>query len=228
VLIGGIIIGIGLAVASVCYIYVLHSVFYVVSIAIVLLGLIVTIRGIKTSLERRSVARVMPSNVEIGDRTERVIAGEPGVLAVSFQLATELLAKEDILLSQQAIWLAMLSSAISDGAIDFRETQAVYGIYTKITGRQLSREDVMNAARSASQDMNSALRELSNISPRIHESIKPIILEAAYLVLAADRFVSQVEIDRLTEIAHALHLSREQYFTQLENLRALGKANQGG
>jgi len=226
VLIGGFIIIVGLALAGICYSYVLHSAVYVISFATVLIGIVVAVRGARTSLERRSVSRVMPSNIEIGDRTERVIASEPEVLAVSFQLAKESLAEEDILLSQQAIWLAMLASAVSDGAIDFRETQAVYGIYTKITGRQLSREDVMNATRDASQDMNSSLRELSNICPRIHEKIKPIILEAAYLVLAADRFVSQAEIDRLTEIAHALQLSREQYFKQLENLKALGKSHQ--
>ncbi len=212
----------GVAIAGAAQIFEWHSAFFVLAFFIVLGGLYVFFSAMNRALKRRSVAQVMPSEIPIGERTERVIAAEPTILAAKFAKQTELLEPDEVSLSQQALWLTMLASALSDGIIEHRQALAVYEIYQKITGVNLSQDEVINAARSTSENEAGSLQELENISRRLHDPLKPLLLEAAYLVLAADKYVSQVEIDRLTEIAQSLGMSRTDYLKQLKTFRSLG------
>ncbi|MGI9379453.1 MAG: hypothetical protein ACR2OW_07345 [Methyloligellaceae bacterium] len=214
----------GISIAGATHIFEWHSAFFVLAFFLVLGGMYIFAGAMNRALKRRSVAQVMPSEIPIGERTERVIAAEPTILAAKFAEQSELLEADEIALGQQALWLTMLASALSDGVIEHRQALAVYGIYQKITGVNLSQEEVINAAQSATENEAGSLQELENISTRLHTPLKPLILEAAYLVLAADKYVSQVEIDKLTEIAQSLGMSRNDYLEQLKSFRSLGSS----
>ncbi|QDT38202.1 TerB family tellurite resistance protein [Stratiformator vulcanicus] len=104
---------------------------------------------------------------------------------------------------QEAMKSVMVEMMRADGEIDADEISTIQKIYRKLTGQELTPDDVLSHEPS-----ESFLEELEAIAPQMNNEGKEKVIKAAYYVAAADGVFADEERDFIVEVADAIDMSR--------------------
>jgi tellurite resistance protein len=124
------------------------------------------------------------------------------------------------------ILMAMAAVAAADGKLDEREIGLIQQIYRDQAGREISPEQVRDAALALAQE-GGLLPMLAGAADALDEDAKEEIIRASYLVLLADDRISGEERKTLKDISAALKVPEIHFGAILEDL-AVWMAGQKG
>ena len=211
-------IGAGVLAAAVAYALDWHGVTYVAAAGAILYGLVLLATEYRSRSALRSLSKVIPADRREPGMTEARLTELR--LALAGRTADILDANDphEIERFRQALWFSLLIVAVADDDLDQREVLAVYNIFTEITGHEFAQTLVLNAARDVARDRQGTLTEISRSSADLNRPCKELILEAALLVLLADRYIAPREEKLLTELARALRVPLSKAIAQLDRL----------
>lgn len=113
----------------------------------------------------------------------------------------------------------MLATSVADGEVDEDELEAIAEIYLQIFGGELESSWIQDTARLMLSDEYDIGKTLAGNEVLIEDSMKPVILRAAYFVAAADGKVDDREKDLLLTIAAALKMEQSVTDKTLEELQ---------
>lgn len=121
----------------------------------------------------------------------------------------------------RAILQAMLSTSIADGELDEDEVVAIAEIYIQIFGGEIQASWIQDTAKSMLSDGFDIGKTLEGNAVLIEDSMKPVILRAAYFVAAADGIIDDNEKKMLLTIAGALKMEQSEIDKTFEELQPL-------
>jgi tellurite resistance protein len=121
----------------------------------------------------------------------------------------------------RAVLQAMLSTSVADGELDKNEIAAIAEIYLQIFGGELETRWIQETADSMLSDDFDIGETLSARAELIEDSMKPVILRAAWYVAAADGNVDDNEKSMLLTIAGALKMDKSTIENTFEELQKL-------
>ena len=122
-------------------------------------------------------------------------------------------------LNRLLTWAMVAMSAV-DGELDEQETETIMSVYRNITGGELGAGEISAYANTRLGQEVSSEYTLGNFVLRMSELDKTVIVQAAYLVAAANDEISQSEADALNNIAKALDMTPAQYRQVIDRLSA--------
>ena len=216
-------IGVGVVAAAIAYTLDWHGVIYVAAAGAVIYGLGQVASEYRARSALRSLSKVVPADRREPGMTE---SRQTELRLALARRTADILDPEDqhgIERFRQALWLALLIVAVADDDLDHREVLAVYNIFTEITGHEFEQHLVLNAARDVARDRQGTLAEIARASADLDQPCKEVILEAALLVLLADRYIAPREEKLLTELARALRVPLSKAIVQLDRLTETGR-----
>jgi tellurite resistance protein len=115
----------------------------------------------------------------------------------------------------------MLSTSIADGELDEDEVAAIAEIYIQIFGGEIQASWIQDTAKSMLSDGFDIGKTLEGNAVLIEDSMKPVILRAAYFVAAADGIIDDNEKKMLLTIADALKMEQSEIDKTFEELQPL-------
>jgi len=120
-----------------------------------------------------------------------------------------------------AVRRTMVKMCLADGVVDPAEVEVIRDIYSKLTGVELSEDDVREEIAEAMTDTKTVQQYLSAGIGMFNLKAKELILKAAFFVAAADGEFQEEEQKLLHNIGAALQMTKTQYQTVMDGL--LGK-----
>lgn len=108
----------------------------------------------------------------------------------------------------RAVKRVMVEMMLADGNVDDEEVEVIKHVYGKLTGTEISDDDVraeIVEAETRTGDVTTALQELSG---GLNSSGKEMVIKAAFLVAAADGVFQEEEKEMIGAIATALEVSQ--------------------
>ena len=117
-----------------------------------------------------------------------------------------------------AIKLALMKVMLADGTAAHEEMQVVRGVYARLTGLELSEEDLKREVAltaSAGRDLSAMLGELA---PYLNNEGKALVVRAAFMVASADGVLAAEEKQLLGEIAAQLGMTDAEFRDSLSRL----------
>jgi tellurite resistance protein len=121
----------------------------------------------------------------------------------------------------KAILQAMLSTSIADRELDETEVVAIAEIYKQIFGGEIPTSWIQDTAASMLSDDFDIGKTLEGQEVLIEDSMKPVILRAAYYVAAADGIIDDDEKTILLTIAGALKMEQSEIDNMFKELQQL-------
>ncbi len=109
--------------------------------------------------------------------------------------------------TQTFILQAMVSMAAADGAIGLSETETICALYSQLTGKHPTIEEIATAPDAYRASGLTFADILARDRDRLTRETKETILKSAYAVLLADGRVGARERKKLTDFAEALQIS---------------------
>lgn len=110
---------------------------------------------------------------------------------------------------ERALLRVLALLVISDGHIDDAEVATVQRIYSAVTGRILTREEVHAEARAVADEPTTAARYLSRVVGYLNDHGREQVLRGAAMVSGADGRVQEVEVDLIRRLGAVLQLPAE-------------------
>jgi tellurite resistance protein len=123
-----------------------------------------------------------------------------------------------------AIRRTMVKMCLADGVVDPAEVEAIREIYSKLTGVELSEDDVREEIAEAMTDTKTVQQYLQAGIGMFNLKAKELILKAAFFVAAADGEFQEEEQKLLHNIGAALQMTKTQYQTVMDGLLAKDEA----
>lgn len=120
-----------------------------------------------------------------------------------------------------AIRRTMVKMCLADGVVDPAEVEVIRDIYSKLTGVELSEDDVREEIAEAMTDPKTVQQYLSAGIGMFNLKAKELILKSAFFVAAADGEFQEEEQKLMHNIGAALQMTKTQYQTVMDGL--LGK-----
>lgn len=153
------------------------------------------------------VSKALPSQSSIEQAGPESLDEKRVLLASQLLDGWSEIPEDEIEVTRQALWMAMLLEAASDGSIDHREMKFVASLFGKMAGSEMDFRPVIKAAELVESDRKSALTEISKAS-RVSNASKEHILAGAFLVSVSDHALTDSETACLGNIADALAISQ--------------------
>ena len=119
-----------------------------------------------------------------------------------------------------AIRRTMVMMCLADGVVDPEEVAVIREVYSKISGVELSEDDVREEIAEAMTDTRSVQDYLRAGIGMFNLKAKELILKAAYFVAAADGEFQAEEQKLLNNIGAALQMTKTQYQNVIDSLQA--------
>lgn len=110
----------------------------------------------------------------------------------------------------KAILQAMMATSFADGKIEGEEILKIADVYRQIFDSDLEVTWIRESANSMLKKDFDIATALGAKHKSMEPSLKPLILEAAYSVAAADGFLDEKERDILFAIARALQMTEKE------------------
>lgn len=120
--------------------------------------------------------------------------------------------------SLRALAQTMIAMSVADGRLDDEETNTISQIYQQLTGAALEPKVIHEIAENMQKENFSISDSLNEVQSQIDDSMKSLIVRAAYFVLIADGEVEDQETKLIAEIAGALRISDVQFSRIIEEL----------
>jgi uncharacterized tellurite resistance protein B-like protein len=108
---------------------------------------------------------------------------------------------------------AMIAVAAADGRLNAREVGLIQKLFESRTGRSVDVSGIALAVQAYATKRD-AIAELAVAAQSMRQETKEEIIRASYLMLLADEYVAEPELEKLKDIAAALRISE----TRLEAL----------
>ena len=108
---------------------------------------------------------------------------------------------------QLAVKRVMVLMMMADGVIDDAEVTTIGELYSRITGKPFSEEQVRAEIAVAEAAQKTATDYLSEVAPYVNDAGKDLIIKAGIFVAAADGEFQDEEKELLFEMAKALEVS---------------------
>jgi tellurite resistance protein len=112
----------------------------------------------------------------------------------------------------------MIKMCLADGVVDPQEVEVIRDIYSKLTGAELSEDDVREEIAEAMTDPTTVQQYLKDGIGMFNLNAKEMILKAAYFVAAADGEFQAEEQKLLNNIGAALQMTKDQYRAVMDHL----------
>jgi len=149
----------------------------------------------------------LPSSDSIEQANPGKLDEKSSLLAATLLDGWSKIPKDEIELTRDALWTAMLLEAASDGSIDHREMKFVADLFGQMAGNEMDFRPVIKAAELVQSDKKTALRDISKAN-RVSRSSKEHILAGAFLVSVSDHALTESETYCLGTIADALSIKQ--------------------
>lgn len=112
----------------------------------------------------------------------------------------------------------MVLMMVTSGRIDDAEIEAIKEIYEKVSGLNITREEILEDVKTAVQDKSSVSEYLKRVTPYLNMAGKEQLFKSAYYVAAADGVFQDEEKLLLKEISEALDMEPAHYQGVLSEL----------
>lgn len=119
----------------------------------------------------------------------------------------------------RALVRAMVAIASADGILEVSEINSISHIYQDLVGHPLKTGMVAKVSKTMAGENYSIHDDLGLTQAEISQSMKENIICACYLVMVADGEISEVEKQRINEIASTLHVPAHRAIELIEDLR---------
>lgn len=137
---------------------------------------------------------------------------------LSYNPAAEKAAFEAVF--QTAIRRTMIKMCLADGVVDQAEIEVIRDIYGKLTGIELSEDDLREEIADAMTDKQTVQQYLKAGIGMFNSKAKELILKSAYFVAAADGEFQAEEQRLLNNIGAALQMTKTEYQSVMNSLTA--------
>ncbi len=107
----------------------------------------------------------------------------------------------------RVVKLVMVRMMLADGVVDEEEVASIQGIYSHLTGQEISVEEIREEGsdiQASQRDICSMVRQLAS---SLNDNGKAMVIKAAFLVAAADGEFHDQEKALITDLAHAMSMS---------------------
>ncbi len=109
---------------------------------------------------------------------------------------------------ETAVRRIMVLMMMADETIEATEVAAILANYGRVTGREITEDDVWAEVRRARQEGGEVVSYAQRIAPHINEKGKELVMKAAILVMAADGTFHEEELELLRTLGAALDMTR--------------------
>ncbi len=113
----------------------------------------------------------------------------------------------------------MIAMAISDGDLGRAELRTIAALHRQLTGVSIRPARIQRLAERMRRDGHRVRDALAAVNGRLDDSLRSLIVKAAFLVLMADSAVDDRETALLDDIATGLALPPDQFEAMLAGLR---------
>ncbi len=106
----------------------------------------------------------------------------------------------------------LVAMAASDGVLHEKEVEVILIILKKITGLDISKENIYDAYESYEPSKIVSVYDILNSDKfDIGEEMKEFIIKASYLIMISDGDIDEQEAKQLSEIAAILDVKEDKY-----------------
>ena len=102
----------------------------------------------------------------------------------------------------------MFKMALADGEIDEREIAQITQAFQNITKREIDEADIAAELEMAREDTRSVAEIVTDVSARVNDTGKELILRSAIAVIKADNVIDDAELVELVLLVKALDMPR--------------------
>ena len=157
----------------------------------------------------RKIAKALPDPYDIRQTKPATIDEKRDLAASELLREWSEIPDDEVEVTRDALWTAMLLEAASDGSIDHREMSFVADLFGRMAGNEMDFRPVIKAAELVQNDKQSALSDISKASG-VSAASKEHILAGAFLVSVSDHTLTETETACLGDIADALAIKQRE------------------
>ncbi|NIP57093.1 MAG: hypothetical protein GWM92_03100 [Gemmatimonadetes bacterium] len=110
----------------------------------------------------------------------------------------------------EAVKLAMVRVILADGRADAEEIRVVREIYARLTGLELSEDEVRRELQAAGSESADVMEMLEGLAPHLNDEGKALVVRAAVEAAGADGKFRDSEKMLIADVANSLGMSREE------------------
>ena len=113
------------------------------------------------------------------------------------------------------LYQSMVSVAMADGELGQDEVELIQSIFHKVTGSEVSADDIASAATAIGKNLDGFLKGLKEYAGMVDADMKALTLKACVYVSAADGSVSEAERKHLYKLSKILGHNEQHVDEQL-------------